>query len=126
MSLTTTLPEANSHFISLDDAIGMTAAYRNARETILDTSFRSQNILPYSETFNRNAFDALLAIDACAGIRIYYGMDDNSRVHAVIVGVNEDNEDILPLSSTIITNYIVEEGQRCPDLCVPASGLNES
>lgn len=124
---TNTLPSANSHFISLPVAEEMTATYRSDKEAILATAYQNQNILPLSETFNRDAFDALLATDACAGLRIYYGMDENQKVHAVIVAVNEDNEDILPVSSSLTENdpVIVEEGQRCPDLCPPPSPLNE-
>lgn len=124
MSVTNSLPSANAHFISLNDAVAMASVYRADKETILATSFQAQNILPDSETFNRNAFDALLAISGCEGIRIYYGMDSDSKIHAIAVAVNEDNEDILPSSPTLVTNYVVEEGQRCPDLCPPASALN--
>jgi hypothetical protein len=127
MSVTNSLPGANAHFISLNKAIEMTALYRADKETILATGFQAQDILPNSETFNRNAFDALLAADLCAGIRIYYGMDENSKVHAIAVAVNEDNEDILNIvtSPSVATESIIEEGQRCPDLCPPASSLNE-
>lgn len=124
---TNTLPAANSHFISLATAETMTAAYRSDKEAILATAYQNQNILPLSETFNRGAIDTLLAIDACAGIRIYYGMDENLKVHAILVAVNEENEDILPAASLLseADPVIVEEGQRCPDLCPPPSPLNE-
>jgi hypothetical protein len=127
MSVTNSLPGANAHFISLNNAITMTTAYRADKETILATGFRAQDILPNSETFNRNAFDALLSSDLCAGIRIYFGMDEYSKVHVIAVAVNEDNEDILDIltSPSVATESIIEEGQRCPDLCVPASSLNE-
>ena len=127
MSQTNSLPPANAHFISLNQAIDMTTLYRSDKEAILATAYQNQNILPDSETFNRNAFDTLLAKEGCAGLRIYYGMDENLKVHALIVAVNEDNEDILPAlaSATVIDEDIVEEGQRCPDLCPPPSPLND-
>lgn len=127
MSVTNSLPSANAHFISLNEAITMTALYRADKETILATSFQNQNILPLSETFNRNAFDTLLAKEGCEALRIYYGMDENSKIHAIVVAVNEDNEDMLPelTNAALIDEDIVEEGQRCPDLCPPASPLNE-
>jgi hypothetical protein len=104
----------------------MTTQYRSDKEAILATAYQYQNILPGSETFNRNAFDSLLAKEGCAGLRIYYGMDENLKVHAVIVAVNEDNEDILPGENTLTENGedIVEEGQRCPVICPPSSPLN--
>lgn len=126
MSQTNSLP-SNDHFISLGKAVDMTTLYRDDREAILATQWQNKNILPLSETFNRAAFDTLLAKEGCEGIRIYYGMDEDSKVHAVIVAVNEDNEDILPALSalTLIAEDIVEEGQRCPELCPPSSPLNE-
>ena len=126
MSTTNSIPGSNANFISLNTAIDMTSRYRSDKESILALSYQNQNILPNSETFNRNAFDVLLALDACAALRIYYGMDANSKVHAIIVPVNSSNQDILPFSNALsISNPgIVEEGQRCPDLCPPSSSLN--
>lgn len=126
MSTTNSLPSANAHFISMDTAIDMTTMYRADKEAILATAWQNQNILPNSETFNRNAFDTLLAIEGCEALRIYYGMDENSKVHAIVVAVNEDNEDILPTQNLYSqqSENIVEEGQRCPDLCPPSSPLN--
>lgn len=126
MSETNSIPSANANFISLSQAIDMTSQFRSDKETILATAYKNQGILPNSETFNRYAFDTILAIEGCEAVRIYYGMDENLKVHAVIVAVNEDNEDILPdAEENLITeNYIIEEGQRCPDLCPPESSLN--
>jgi hypothetical protein len=127
MSQTNSLPSTGAHFISLTEAVDMTTLYRSDKETILATAYQNQDILPLSETFNRDAFDTLLAKEGCEGLRIYYGMDENLNVHAIIVAVNEENEDILPDSTqnTITENDIVEEGQRCPDLCPPPSALND-
>jgi len=124
MSVSSELP-TGSHFISLSTAITMTAEYRQNYEAILAPSVQNQAVLPLSETFNRAALDALLAKSGCEGIRIYYGMDENSKVHAILVAVDENNEDILP-GSNIETEpaYIVEQGQRCPVVCPPESVLN--
>ena len=124
MSQTNSLPSANAHFITLDAAIDLTTNLRAGRESILDSGYRNQDVIPCSETFNRNAFDTLLAKQDCAGIRLYYGMDENYKLHAVFVAVNDDNEDLLPATSTRESTDIVEEGQRCPDLCPPPSSLN--
>lgn len=122
---TNTIRPANSHPISLQTAVEMTSLYRAEREAILANSFQNQNILPLSETFNRDAIDALLHKRDCAGLRIYYGMKDDLAVHAILVSVNEANEDILPDDLTDSDDYIMEEGQRCPDFCPPPSVLNE-
>lgn len=124
---TTTLPNATDHVISLQTAIDMTTLYRANRETILNTSYQGKNVLPLSETFNRGAIDALLATTNCAGIRIYYGMDEDDKVHAILVAVNSSNEDLLPGNSLTEDEdpIIVELGQRCPPVCAPQSDLND-
>ncbi len=115
-----------SHFISLSEAETMTAKYRSEKEDLLKTSFQGQNILPVCETFSRAEFDTVLGRQGCAGIRVYYGMDENSKIHAVIVGVNGDNEDMLPAANNFTEEeeFIIERGIRCPDLCPPESPLN--
>lgn len=126
MPTTNNLPAASGHFISLQTGIDMTKAYRADRETILATGYQGKDILPLSETFSRDAIDALLAHSNCAGMRIYYGMDSNKLVHAVLVAVNSSNEDLLPASSLIEEDdpVIIEVGMRCPPSCPPASDLN--
>lgn len=126
MSIIKTLP-TNDHFISLQHAAEMTTRYRQNKEEILAPAYQAQNILPNSETFNRAAIEKLLSGKDCAAIRIYYGMDESLKSHAILVGVNEMNEDILPSFSNQLTGTnepIVEEGQRCPDFCPPGSPLN--
>ncbi len=124
MSVTNQVP-GNSHFISVSTAADMTSTYRAERENILATAFKNQDILPLSETFNRTALDVLLARSGCEGIRIYYGMDENLLLHAILVGVDENNEDILPAPSLIEEDYVAEIGQRCPASCPPPSDLNQ-
>jgi len=118
-----------SQFIPLMLAIEMTTLYRNQKEKILDPVYRDKNVLAKCETFDRDVFDALLAQPGCTGLRIYYGMDTGLKVHAIVVGVNSKNEDILPLGtggdlSLTDEGSIVEEGKRCPDDCPPPSPLN--
>ena len=117
------LPQ-NSHAIPLDQAKEMTATYRGNKEIILAPEFQDKDILPLSETFNRAAFDQLLSTPGCAGIRIYYGMGEGLKIHAIAVAVNEANEDILPdpavqgiAGESSDEPVIIEEGQRCPPIC---------
>ncbi len=125
MSVTNTIPANNTQFISLALAEEMTTAYRNQKESLLTSNYTNQGILPLSETFNRSAIDSVLASEGCAALRIYYGMDENLKIHAILVGVTDTNEDILPLFSRLEgDDTIVETGQRCPDLCPPPSPLN--
>ena len=130
MSNSNTPLPTNSHFIPLDQAVAMTTSYRNNRENVLSPGYKGKDILPLSETFNRAAFDTLLATPGCEGLRIYYGMDQDLQQHAIIVAVDANNQDLLPSSATGDTSagsgddVIVEEGQRCPPICPDPSPLN--
>lgn len=121
MSYSTTIPPQQSHFISVQQAAAMIGRYRLNREAILAEDYKGQDILPLSETFNRDVFDVLLAREDAAGIRVYNGMDATFKLHTIIVAVNESNQDILPPSSLGSQegddDYVGEEGQRCPNIC---------
>ena len=115
-----------SHFIPLSEAVEMTKRYRQNRDAVLQTSYQNQNLLPVCETFERSAFDALLSKPDCAFIRIYYGMDADMKIHAIIVAADPNDRDILPLStaSNDEEDDILDRANRCPDLCPPESALN--
>ena len=56
-------------------------------------------------------------------------MSDDLKVHAIVVGVNSDNEDmllqwLLLKCRTRDRCFIIEEAFRCPDFCPPKSPLN--
>jgi hypothetical protein len=135
------------HFIPLEKAKQMTALYRKEKE------HKEKIILPLSETFDAEPFRTILNKPGCVSVRIYYGMDDEKRLHAIIVGVNDKNEDMLTdtqstkstLNSTttttdnttvdssstttgdvtdLVEDTIIEEGQSCPPVCPPTSPLN--
>lgn len=116
---------ASTHAISLDEAIKMTAKYRDEKENILKPSHREQNILAQSEAFEKDAIQFLLDQSNCVKIRVYYGMDDDMKVHAILVGVNSNDEDILPTDESAENGEIVERGMRCPTICPTSSPLNE-
>lgn len=113
-----------NHAISLERAIQMTTRYREQKEKILNPEFAERNLLPLAETFDRAAIDKLLSQPGCTGVRIYFGMNEELQVRAVIVGVNDKNEDILPADSGSIDGEIVEDGRLCPPNCSPNSPLN--
>jgi hypothetical protein len=116
-----------SQYISLQQAIAMTTLYRGQKENILADAYKGRDILALSETFDRDICDTLLAKPDCAKLRIYYGMDESLKVHAILVPVNDNNEDILPDSSQAKSaegRDIGELAVRCPPICPTGSPLN--
>ena len=119
---------STNHSISLSQAVEMTARFRSNRNTVLETEYQNEDILPLCETFSKSSIEGLLAQEGCEGFRIYYGMDENLKIHAILVAVNGNNADILPLQNALTEQdpegTILEDGQRCPPYCPPSSPLN--
>ena len=122
-----------AHQIPFAKAIEMAQLYRDNRESILLPAYRGQDILALNETFEKEAVLQMLNQTGCIAMRIYYGMNDDLKVHAILVGVNASNEDMLPegilypVSNVIVENSgeLLEESNRCPPNCPPSSPLNE-
>lgn len=111
-----------SHYISLADAKIMTARYRNEMENILAPQYQGAGILSVCETFNRGEFDYVLAQPDCVGLRVYFGMTEELKVKVIVVGVNSEDEDILPSSGAAAAGGdgetgIIEYGRPCPEYC---------
>lgn len=104
--------------ILVEEAVAMTTAYREVRP----------DNYPICETFDRHVFEALLNQADCTAIRIYYGMKvEDKTVHAILVGVDSKNQDIvgavgIPPGGG--EGDVFEDGNRCPDACPPPSPLN--
>jgi hypothetical protein len=113
-----------SNFINLDQAIALTTQYRSQKELMLIPELRGKGILPICETFDASAFNTLVGEPGCVSIRVYLGMDQDLKVRVLAVGVNEQGEDILPAAGSARAlddgGHIVEDGQRCPDICHPS------
>lgn len=117
-----------STFISLQKAIDMTTLYRKENEEILQDQYRNKDILVRSETFEKKQIEVLLAKEGCEKLRVYYGMDESLKIHAILVPVNSNNEDMLPaaqkVGDPIPEEGIIDGGVRCPPDCPPPSELN--
>jgi hypothetical protein len=111
-----------NHSISIQQAIDLTSFYRSQKDKAISPGF--ENMLSISETFGRAAIDNLLTESDCVKLRVYYGMDEAFKLHAIIVGVDSNDKDILPPSSTTANGEIVETGIICQPVCPPASPLN--
>lgn len=112
-----------NHAISLEKAIRMTTRYREQKDKLIDPAFAGKNVLPFSETFDRAAFDRLLSQPGCAGLRIYFGLNEEGQLRTIIVGVNEDQNDLLPNDHLAEDGDIVEDGKTCPPFCETDSPL---
>ena len=117
------------HFITPAAAKKLTRNFRHNRERMVRDEFRGPKTMPLCETFDRAAFDALLAQPGCTSIRFYLGMDEGHEVKLLAVGVDEKGHDILPDAERTAefgteTGVIIEEGQRCPENCPETSYLN--
>jgi hypothetical protein len=118
---------STKHSISLDRLKELTTRYEKNKTKILKDEFHGNGTLPTCETFERAAFDQLLAQEGCVGIRIYYGMDENLDVKLVVVGVDENDQDIRPSSfdlrkikdETDEPVFALASGTRCPPDCAP-------
>ncbi|MBS4065290.1 MAG: hypothetical protein KGZ74_12060 [Chitinophagaceae bacterium] len=120
--------QPSSGFISLPQAIEMTARYRQNRNTILASQYTGKDILSICDTFNKEAIETILKKPGCCALRLYYGMDENMIVRPIMVAVNEKDEDMLPAISTLESGEedkdIVDDTIKCPPICPPPSPLN--
>lgn len=137
-----------SHIIPLSTAKQMIEKYNLERNSILEPQYKGQDVLAICETFNRADIDAVLRQRDCVAIRIYYGMDASNKVHAIIVGVNSNDQDIVPSTGSVTSTaaremggsgsegvnqslegedpepgLILEMARRCPTDCPPSSSL---
>jgi hypothetical protein len=123
----------NPHSIPLHEASAMTKRFRENRDSILNQEYLGKDILPLCETFSKDAFTSFFNNPSVKKLRVYYGMSENLQIHAIIVGVNENNEDMLPIETTSNASSteapdpieILEDSERCPPLCPPPSDLNQ-
>ena len=65
---------STKHSISLDRLKELTTRYEKNKTKILKDEFHGNGTLPTCETFERAAFDDLLAHECCVGIVIFYGI----------------------------------------------------
>jgi hypothetical protein len=118
----------NKHSIGLDEAKKMTKKFREQKDNIMKEEHKGKHLIPFCESFDRAPFEQLLQREDCKGVRIYYGMKDiDQRVHAIIVGIDADGRDILPVEGNVMDGLepiIIEDGKTCPDFCPTGSGLN--
>jgi hypothetical protein len=105
----------------------MTTAFRKISPVLLEPIYRNQGILTTCETVDAELVQQLLDQPGCVGMRIYSGMDEKNLIHSIIVGVNAEDQDILPTTAQALAGdegLIIDNTVRCPYSCPPPSVLN--
>ena len=109
-----------NHFITKDSITLLRTAFNNERKRLDATEI----FITESEGFNKPALLKLLENKDCVGIRIYYGITNDSTnggkraLKMIIVGTNSQGKDLLtdnsPLAADLTqTSYGLEYGQCC-------------
>lgn len=95
------------HSITLAEASELTQNYRDAAESnAIQGSF-----------FGKSALQRILDQGGCVGIRIYYAQEDDGTPTLVLVGVDENEDDL-------IDGELAEFGVPCPPRCGSSNDLN--
>ncbi len=115
------IPNQGENLLPNTRANEMIARYRENKETILAVDYKKSDVLAYSETFNADDVRLLLSQPGCVGFRVRYGMDEKLWLHAILVGVDANGNDIViknpGLGLKDEEGYVVELGFRCPPDC---------
>ena|SRR6476661_1260077 len=106
-----------AHRITLDYAVYLTTNYRTYIEDVFASSCLASEILANAETFDAIEVRELLSQPDTVKLRIYYGMEKDKKVVAVLVGVDSNDRDMTE-------GIILQDAARCPPMCPPASVLN--
>lgn len=115
------IPNQGGNLVPVSRANEMIALYRENKETILAPNYKKTDVLAFSETFNADDVRLLLSQPGCVGFRIRYGMDDKLWLHAILVGVDANGNDIVIQNPGFGLKgdggYVVEDASRCPPDC---------
>lgn len=91
--------------ISLADGAEITQNWRNEHANESKAVF-----------FGKDHIEDLLRQTGCVGIRIYYAINESNDYTMVLVGTNEDEDDM--------TELVIDTGMRCPPRCAQPNSLN--
>jgi hypothetical protein len=119
------IPNQGGNLVPVSRANEMIALYRENKETILAPDYKKTDVLAFSETFNADDVRLLLSQPGCVGFRIRYGMDDKLWLHAILVGVDANGNDIVIQNPGFGLKddggYVLEDSFRCPPDCPTVS-----
>ena len=98
--------------LALETAKAWTANYRTKNPDDIRSHF-----------FGFEIIQQILNEAGCVGIRIYYANDENGEKKLVLVGVDAEGNDLLPLDGEMMMmdggegNTIADASWPCPDYC---------
>lgn len=92
--------------ITLNEAKSMTHAFQNSS---IGTNQTKAGLV------DKTNLITLLNQEGCTGVRIYNALNEEGKITYVLVGVNDNNEDM--------TNYILDRLEACPPVCPTDSPL---
>lgn len=126
--------QSTNHQISITQAATLIARFDDNVEGILEGDFSSQDPFSKSQTFDAIQINELLAQEGCIGLRIYFGMYDESsapstdhegKIVFVLCGVDEEGNDLnLAPTASEAGQIILEDGIICPPICSSPSLIN--
>ena len=101
------LPEKNNQIITLDKAGKFTRAFRQiaSADAIISGLFWKEYV------------QKILDQPSCVAIRYYHGIDDDGKPTVILVGVDNNGND---LTGGVLTEY----GWPCPPFCSSTNPLN--
>ena len=67
--------------------------------------------------FGKDAVLAIISQEGAAGLRYYYGLDDEGTPHIILIGVNADGNDMTD-------GLLAERSTMCPPHCAEFNDLN--
>jgi len=78
--------------------------------------------------FGSDIIQKLINEDKSVGIRIYYAIDDQGKKQLLVVGVDENGNDLLPREDGTTNGpdeyFIADQSVPCPIFCSGGGGLN--
>lgn len=98
-------PNANN-VISLEEASALTANFRQEFPDSIKAN-----------AYGKRDMQVLLAQQDCVGFRIYNGIDEKGDQQLVIVGVDENGNDLYE-------GVLLDKTQPCPTVCSSENPLN--
>ena len=85
-----TMLQGICHFMPKDTIATWVARYTAYKKMPEQDSATVANLIMDSCSFNNNIVRAIITNDSCIGLRILNGMDEQNKVHIILVGIKPD------------------------------------